>query len=61
LLVVPSSIWDEHRREQIRNDLSRLLDNEMIVSVEAVTEIPTEKSGKRPIIKVNQDPTVQNA
>ncbi|HKY41662.1 MAG TPA: hypothetical protein VJM50_01100 [Pyrinomonadaceae bacterium] len=58
LLVVPSNNWDEHRREQIRIDLERLLDNEMIVSVEAVTEIPTEKSGKRPIIKFNQNPAV---
>jgi phenylacetate-CoA ligase len=55
LLVVPSAHWDDRHREQIRSDLSRLLDDEMIISVEAVREIPTEKSGKRPIIKSNQD------
>jgi hypothetical protein len=59
LLIVPTTIWNEQRHEQLRNDLSRLLGEEMIVSVETVKEIPAEKSGKRPIIKSNQDPTTR--
>lgn len=55
LLVVPSSLWDESRREKIRNDLSRLLGDELIVTVDSVNEIPLEKSGKRPIIKSYHD------
>ena len=60
LLVVPSAVWDEHRREKIRRDLSRLLGHDMIVSVESVAEIPPEKSGKRPIIKSTHHPASQN-
>jgi hypothetical protein len=40
-------------------DLLRLLDDEMIISVEAVMEIPPEKSGKRPIIRSNLGPASQ--
>lgn len=59
LLVVPSSVWDEGRREKIRSDLSCLLGDDMMVSVESVNEIPPEKSGKRPIIKSKLDPASQ--
>lgn len=59
LLVVPSSLWNESRREKIRSDLLSLLGADMTVSVESVNEIPPEKSGKRPIIKSNHDPASQ--
>lgn len=53
LLVVPDKDWDEQHRSRIRSDLSRLVGGEMDITVETVSEIPKEKSGKRPIIKLN--------
>lgn len=50
LLVVPGPGWDEARRERLRSDLKHLL-GEMEVEVHTVSDIPPEKSGKRPIIK----------
>jgi hypothetical protein len=52
LLVVPDKGWNEHNCTRIRSDLSRLVDGEMEITVETVSEIPKEKSGKRPIIKL---------
>ena len=51
LLVVPAGQWDEARRSQIQSDLKRLIGDGVDVAVETVSEIPLEKSGKRPIIK----------
>lgn len=51
LLVVPGEAWNEERRERLQSDLNELLGHEMEVDVQVVTEIPPEKSGKRPIIK----------
>ena len=52
LLIVPTANWNPERRRLLEDDLSDLLHYEMRVSVEAVSEIRPEKSGKRPIIKV---------
>jgi phenylacetate-CoA ligase len=52
LLVTPAQGWNEQRRGLLQTDLARLLGDEMKVTVEAVAQIPPEKSGKRPIIKV---------
>ncbi len=52
LLVVPAQGWGERQRERLQADLERLLGDEMKVTVEAVRQIPPEKSGKRPIIKL---------
>jgi phenylacetate-CoA ligase len=52
LLIVPSERWQEERREKLRADLVQLIENEMHVSVELVSDIQVEKSGKRPIIKI---------
>lgn len=51
LFVVPGVGWDEQRRARLRSDLASLIGNDMEVEVETVSEIPIEKSGKRPIIK----------
>lgn len=58
LLIVPASEWDEQRRIRLRSDLRQLLGGEMDVDIETVRDIPPEKSGKRPIIKLaaNQKP-----
>lgn len=58
LLIVPANGWDEQRRIRLRSDLKQLLGGEMEVDVETVRDIPPEKSGKRPIIKLaaNQKP-----
>jgi phenylacetate-CoA ligase len=53
LLVVPAQGWSEQGRERLQTDMARLLGDEMKVTVEAVTQIPPEKSGKRPIIKLS--------
>ncbi len=52
--VVPAPGWSRQRREQLQRDLNELLGSEMDVTIETVSEIPREPSGKRPIIKVNQ-------
>lgn len=52
LLVVPASGWGEERRARLLRDLSALLGGEMQVTVQAVQEIPPEKSGKPLIIKL---------
>jgi phenylacetate-coenzyme A ligase PaaK-like adenylate-forming protein len=54
LLVTPAQGWNEQRRGLLQTDLARLLGDEMKVTVEAVAQIPPEKSGKRPTIKVAQ-------
>ena len=54
LKVVTAPGWNRQRREQLERDLSELLGSEMEVTIETVSEIPHERSGKRPIIKVNQ-------
>ncbi len=51
LLVVPAQGWTERQRERLQTDMARLLGDEVTVVVEAVAQIPPEKSGKRPIIK----------
>lgn len=56
LLVVPGAGFDEYRRECLQDDLARLLGDGMTVVVETVSEIPLEKSGKRPIIKLAASP-----
>ena len=53
-MVVPAPGWNQQRREQLERDLNELLGSEMEVTIETVSEIPHERSGKRPIIKVNQ-------
>jgi phenylacetate-coenzyme A ligase PaaK-like adenylate-forming protein len=53
LLVVPDEGWDEQRRERLRSDLANFFGDEMEVAVEPVLEIPKERSGKCPIIKLN--------
>ena len=51
-LIVPGPRWGEDRRRRLQSDLNVLLGNEMKVEVQAVSEIPAEESGKRPIIKL---------
>ena len=53
-MVVPAPGWNRQRHEQLEADLNELLGSEMEVTIEKVSEIPHESSGKRPIIKVNQ-------
>lgn len=53
LLVVPDEGWNEEHRSRLQADLARLVGDEMEVAVQTVDEIPKEKSGKRPIIKVS--------
>jgi len=50
LLIVPSARWNEAVRAHIEREMRELLGSP--VPVLAVGEIPPEKSGKRPIIKV---------
>lgn len=52
LLVVPANGWDERRRQYLREDLARLVGDDMRLSVDAVDAIPLERSGKRPIIRL---------
>ena len=49
--VVPGSTFDKTRQNRLHSDLGRLLGKDMSVTIETVTEIPLEKSGKRCIIK----------
>jgi phenylacetate-CoA ligase len=51
LLIIPADGFNESRRERLREDLARLLGPDMTLVVEMVTEISSEKSGKRSIIK----------
>jgi hypothetical protein len=51
LLVVPSGHWTDATAAVLAEAIDKLLGGEMQVSVETVTEIPAEPSGKRPIIK----------
>jgi phenylacetate-CoA ligase len=55
LLIVPDKGWDEQKRDHLRADLAAWIGDEMKIEVEAVAEIPKEKSGKRPIIKLRRD------
>ncbi len=52
LLVVPGPRWDPATAQRLESDLAGLLGEEMRATVQAVSEIPLERSGKRPIIKV---------
>ena len=51
-LIVPGPGWDEERRGRLQSDLGALLGKKMAVEIQVVSEIPAEKSGKRPIIKL---------
>jgi phenylacetate-CoA ligase len=51
LLIVPTQKWDKQQRGRLQADMARLLGSEIKLIVEAVPQIPPEKSGKRPIIK----------
>jgi len=51
LLIVPGAGWDEQKRTRLQSDLTAFLKNEMEIAVQAVSDIPAEASGKRPIIK----------
>jgi phenylacetate-CoA ligase len=51
LLVVPGDAWNQLSADRLRDDMSSLLGPEMEAGVNAVAEIPPERSGKRPIIK----------
>jgi hypothetical protein len=53
LLVVPASGWNEDCHQHLHSTLASLLGGEFTTSVEAVSEIPLENSGKRSIIRVN--------
>jgi phenylacetate-CoA ligase len=52
LLVVPDKGWDEQARNRLWADLACFIGGGMEINVETVAEIPREKSGKRPIIKL---------
>jgi phenylacetate-CoA ligase len=52
LLVVPTDRWSNAAHTRLRDDLAKLVGDDMEVSLETVSEIPPEKSGKRPIIKI---------
>ena len=66
LLVVPElenapaqphgTQWNETRRRRMETELQDWLGGEMDIRVEAVTLIPAEPSGKRPIIKLMSPP-----
>lgn len=52
LLVVPAPQFDSETQKRMQRDLMILLGEDMSAIVEVVPEIPCEKSGKRPIIKL---------
>lgn len=52
LLVVPADGFGEGDRERLQKDMTLLLGRGVNVTVDTVDEIPLEKSGKRPIIKL---------
>ena len=52
LLVVPANGFDDGQCERLREDMARLLGKDIALTVQKVEEIPLEKSGKRPIIKL---------
>jgi phenylacetate-CoA ligase len=52
LSVVPTQGWRDGVGELIQNELENLLGKDMAVRIEKVAEIPPDKSGKRPIIKI---------
>jgi phenylacetate-CoA ligase len=52
LLIVPAETFNDDKRKRLRDDAAWILGDDVTVSVETVTNIPPEKSGKRPIIKV---------
>lgn len=51
LLIVAASGFADHTGEDLRRDMAELLGEDVTVRVDMVSEIPLEKSGKRPIIK----------
>ena len=52
LLIVPAETFNDDTRKRLRDDAAWILGDDVAVSVETVTAILPEKSGKRPIIKV---------
>jgi len=52
LLIVPAETFDDDTRKRLRDDAAWILGDDVTVSLETVTEILPEKSGKRPTIKV---------
>ncbi len=54
LLVVPTERFDQQKHESLTEDMTRLLGDGVSVAIETVDEIPLEKSGKRPIIKLTR-------
>ena len=52
LVIVPGPGWNDERCGRLQVDLTALLGSEMKVEIQTVSEIPAEKSGKRPIIKL---------
>jgi len=52
LMIVPSESFSGETQKRLRDDLAWLLGEDVLVSVETVTGIPPEKSGKRPIVKI---------
>lgn len=52
LLVVPGAGWNAATAERLQSNLAGLLGEDMQATIESVSEIPLERSGKRPIIKV---------
>ena len=51
LLVVPHEPLGDGEKGRLSADLASLLGGEMEVAIESVSEIPLERSGKRPVIK----------
>jgi phenylacetate-CoA ligase len=60
LLVMPSNRWTDGTAAVLAEAIDKLVGGEMHVTVEPVLEIPTERSGKRPIIK-SQGPRPRGA
>ena len=54
LLVVPGDDWSQLSVAPLRDDLSHLLGPGTEVSVQTVSEIAPERSGKRPIVKTSR-------
>jgi phenylacetate-CoA ligase len=52
LLIVPGAGWNAATAQRLQSDLAGLLGEDIQATVESVSEIPLERSGKRPIIKV---------
>lgn len=57
LRVVPATTMRDELAQRLRRDLHELLGDGLEITVQAVDDIPLEKSGKRPILKVLKGPT----